>query len=51
MAGKKPIKAKTASKPVKISGEARRVRTMNVIFLIITAIVILSMIFMAVGKF
>ncbi len=51
MAEKKSTKGKTASKPVKMSGEARRVRVMNIIFLVITAILILSMIFMAVGKF
>ena len=51
MAGKKSIKGKPSTKPVKVSGEVRRVRIMNIIFLVITAIVILSMIFMAVGKF
>ena len=51
MAEKKSTKGKTAVKPVKMSGEVRRARTMNVIFLVITAIVILSMVFMAVGRF
>ena len=50
MAEKKAMKVKTASKQVKMSGEARRVRTMNVIFLVITAILIFSMIAAAVAK-
>ena len=51
MAGKKSTKVKTAPKPEKMGREARRVRSMNVIFLVITAILILSMIFMAVGRY
>jgi len=51
MAEKKSAKGKTTAKPAKLSGEVRRARTMNVIFLVITAIVILSMVFMAVGRF
>ena len=43
MVEKKSTKVKTASKPVKMGREARRVRTMNVIFLVITAILILSL--------
>ncbi|MGA2490732.1 MAG: hypothetical protein ABSF99_11205 [Anaerolineales bacterium] len=51
MAEKKSLKSKSGPKPVKISREVRRARTMNIIFLVITAIVIFSMIAMAVGKF
>ncbi|MGB8213695.1 MAG: hypothetical protein WCE68_09080 [Anaerolineales bacterium] len=51
MAANKSTKNKAATKPIKMSGEARRVRRMNIIFLAITALLILSMIFMAVGKF
>ena len=51
MAEKKPTKGKTDSKPVKMGRDARRVRLMNVIFLVITAILILSMILAAVSRF
>jgi len=51
MAEKKSTKGKTALKPVKMGRDARRVRTMNVIFLVITAILILSMVLAAVGRF
>jgi len=51
MAEKKITKGKSASKPAKIGREARRVRTLNVIFLVITAILFLSMILAAVGRF
>jgi hypothetical protein len=51
MAEKRSKKVKSASKPVKMGRDARRVRLMNVIFLVITAILILSMIFAAVRKF
>jgi predicted nucleic acid-binding Zn ribbon protein len=51
MAEKKSTKGKADSKPVKVNREARRVRTMNIIFLVITAILILSMILAAVGRF
>jgi|WetSurMetagenome_2_1015567.scaffolds.fasta_scaffold180065_2 hypothetical protein len=50
MAGKKSSKGKSASKPVKMSGEVRRARAMNTVFLVITAIVIFSMIAMAIAK-
>ena len=50
MAEKKPTKRKTAPQPAKVNREARRARTMNIIFLVITAIVIFSMIAMAVAK-
>jgi predicted nucleic acid-binding Zn ribbon protein len=49
MAENSSKKVKSASKPKRMSGEVRRARTMNIIFLVITAIVILSMIIMAVG--
>jgi predicted nucleic acid-binding Zn ribbon protein len=51
MAEKKSSKINSTSKPVKMGRDARRVRTMNVIFLVITAILILSMILAAVGRF
>ncbi|MGD0879026.1 MAG: hypothetical protein ABSA01_12895 [Anaerolineales bacterium] len=51
MSEKKSTKGKAESKPVKVGREARRVRTMNIIFLVITAILILSMILAAVGRF
>jgi predicted nucleic acid-binding Zn ribbon protein len=51
MAEKKSTKGKTASKPAKMGHEARRVRTMNVIFLVITAILILSLVWSAFGRF
>ena len=51
MVEKKSTKGKTASKPVKMSREVRRVRTMNVIFLVITAILILSLVWSAFAKF
>ena len=51
MAEKKSTKVKTTSKPVKMGRDARRMRTMNVIFLVITAILILSMVLAAVGRF
>ncbi len=51
MAEKKSSKGKSASKPAKMGREARRVRTMNVIFLVITAILILSLVWSAFGKF
>ncbi len=51
MPEKKSTKGKTESKPAKVGREARRVRTMNIIFLVITAILILSMVLAAVGKF
>jgi predicted nucleic acid-binding Zn ribbon protein len=51
MAEKNSTKVKAASKPVKMGREARRMRTMNIIFLVITAILILSMILAAVGRF
>ena len=51
MVEKKSTKVKTASKPVKMSREVRRVRTMNVIFLVITAILILSLVWSAFAKF
>jgi len=51
MAEKKSTKSKTASKPEKMGRDARRVRLMNVIFLVITAILILSMILAAVSRF
>jgi predicted nucleic acid-binding Zn ribbon protein len=51
MAEKNSTKVKKASKPVKMGREARRMRTMNIIFLVITAILILSMILAAVGRF
>jgi hypothetical protein len=51
MAEKKTLKGKPAAKPAKMSSDVRRVRTMNIIFLIITAILILSMILAAVSKY
>jgi hypothetical protein len=51
MAEKKPAKGKTAAKPAKMGREARRVRSMNVIFLVITAILILSLVWSAFGRF
>jgi hypothetical protein len=51
MAGNKSAKGKTDPKPAKMGHEARRMRTMNVIFLIITAILILSMVLAAVSRF
>ena len=51
MAGKKSTKSRPAAKPAKMGREAQRARTMNIIFLVITAIVILSMIAAAVSKF
>jgi hypothetical protein len=50
MADKKTKKSNLALKPAKMGHEARRVRTMNTIFLIITAILILSMIWTAFAK-
>jgi hypothetical protein len=44
MAEKKSTKGTTASKPVKMGREVRRARTMNIILLVITAILILSMV-------
>jgi len=51
MAEKKSTKGKYPSKPVKMGRDARRIRTMNVIFLVISFLLILSMVLMAVGKF
>jgi predicted nucleic acid-binding Zn ribbon protein len=51
MAEKKSTKGKSTSKPAKMGREARRVRTMNVIFLVITAILILSLVWSAFGRF
>jgi predicted nucleic acid-binding Zn ribbon protein len=51
MAEKRSKKVNSASKPVKMGHEARRVRTMNVIFLVITAILILSLVWSAFGRF
>jgi hypothetical protein len=51
MAEKKSTKGKTALKPAKMGRDARRTRTMNVIFLVITAILILSMVLAAVSRF
>jgi predicted nucleic acid-binding Zn ribbon protein len=51
MAEKKSTNGKSASKPAKMGREARRVRTMNVIFLVITAILILSLVWSAFGRF
>jgi predicted nucleic acid-binding Zn ribbon protein len=50
MAEKKSSKGKTASKPEKLGRDARRMRTMNIIFLVISAILIFSMIMAAVVK-
>ena len=44
------MKGKSVAKPVKMSSDVRRMRTMNIIFLAITAIVIFSMIAAAVVK-
>jgi len=51
MARKKSTKVKTAPKLEKMGRDARRVRLMNVIFLVITAILIFSLIFMAIGRY
>ena len=51
MAEKKSTKGKAASKPAKMGREARRVRTMNIIFLVITLILILSLVWSAFGRF
>ncbi len=51
MADKKVKKGNSIVKPPKMGREARRVRTMNVIFLVITAILILSLVWSAFGRF
>ena len=50
MAGKKTSKGTIASNSAKNGRDARRMRSMNLIFLVICAIVIFSMIAMAVAK-
>ncbi len=45
------MSSKKSARPEKMSREARRARTLNVIFLVICAIMILSLLISAVARF